>query len=350
MHKSEPARPNNSSINSTFITDERKQRYRKNLQVDSSRNDPIQSSGNAYVITAEYLALVYKFYTISSKKVYKFCTNTSNALSTYLLNGVTEERNKPECQRQISLAQFSEYSKEDQKLLNAIDMDLVRVTSPFYKDHLGRLCVLRRIAFIISKSEKGCVYRQGLLDIIAPLYELYGSDSTTDTVSCVDEQEPIVYRESAYIYQSMKQWFGTVANGNTIASWIYEQFLTVVDPYLARHLSEINAHPMYYCYEPIVTFCVRQLSSEQFYVLMDYVFESDALIHKEELMNANDEGVAMGILMQLFPLERFEDVLNKAVSLYNKNKSTTNLKISTLHKLNLEEVTQSKKRFMRKKK
>ncbi|EDR26911.1 hypothetical protein EDI_043920 [Entamoeba dispar SAW760] len=324
----------------------RKLIYRELLHYDDNVQLSFdQMQRNTQINRYEYLSLVYKYYTLPCKKGNEFSNTTSEGYSLYLLKALNNNNDNNNVFDDIK-----KYDKEDIKLLEKIDMDLARVTNTFCSQNLPILASIRRIAFIIAKTEYNCPYTQGLIDVIIPLYQIFNEEFIGEVKSNnISDVECNVYRLVCYIYKGLNLWYYPKLKGGTMMIiTLYEKFLELVDNELYNHLNQINAHPIFYAFEPIITLFSRILPIEDLTVLLDHVFISKKfsfllcfmaeiiLENKDRLLLIQSEDEAMLFLMKIFPLNCFNEVLVNARILYLQYENTLNEIFKTTKQHSLE--------------
>ncbi|BFU22497.1 hypothetical protein EHI8A_124100 [Entamoeba histolytica HM-1:IMSS-B] len=307
----------------------RKLIYRKLLHYDNEQLSLEEMKMNTQINKYEYYSLVHKYYTLSCKKVKEFSKITSEGYSLYLLKALNNNK---------IFDSIKGYDKQDIKLLEKIDMDLARVTNTFCSKNLPILASIRRIAFIIAKTEYNCPYTQGLIDIIIPLYQIFNEEFIGEVKSNeISDVECNVYRVVCYIYKKLNLWYyPKLKDGAIMATTLYGRLLELIDTDLYNYLSQINAHPMFYAFEPIITLFSRILPIDDLTILLDHVFVSKKfsfllcfmaeiiLENKDKLLLIQSEDEAMLFLMKVFPLSCFNEVLANARSLYLKYENSIN--------------------------
>ncbi|ELP93796.1 hypothetical protein EIN_175830 [Entamoeba invadens IP1] len=321
----------------TTMDTERIKRYRIYLGLDTSESTTELSPQsliehqcmNTNICYWEYLALIQKYYTFD-KKPKKPSNIALCAFSTSFLKAVSGgDRYKS--------SDFTKYPSDKRKVLEAIDTDLSRITNRLFfpKNSKYRnvylLASLRRICFIICYTEKGCLYRQGLIDLIIPLFTLLRVEDVEENPSVIPFFEPCVYQLGCFVYKIINQFFYRQKASELFGMVVYERLLKHIKPDLQQHLHEINIHPIYYAFEPIFTLCSRYFNDGDLFKLLDRVYNSPqfSFIHffmisvlltkQSQIMTATDECEAMPFLTQFFPLEDFDSVFTTAAVLYEHN-------------------------------
>lgn len=174
--------------------------------------------------------------------------------------------------------------------------------------------VLKRILFIYAFIYPDISYRQGMNELLAPIFYCFSYDKTYK-----EETEENIEADSFWCFNNLmskvKLSFVSAKNrGLDAKSYIFEKCLEFVDKSIFDHMKKLNIRSEYYCYRWFILLFSQEFEINEVIKLWDIIFSNDdvyyfAIYLSIGIMLLKKDTILKGEMYDVMQiLQKFDDI------------------------------------------